>query len=61
MEILRRCYADESGQDVVEYALLLAFVVLASAALLFSGQASINTIWTTTNNNLNSAKSSASQ
>jgi hypothetical protein len=39
----------------------LAFVVLCSAALLFSGQASINTIWTTTGNNLTSAKSSANQ
>jgi Flp pilus assembly pilin Flp len=57
MEILRRCYADESGQDLIEYTLLLCFVVLTSAALLFSGQASINTIWTTTNNNLSAAKS----
>jgi Flp pilus assembly pilin Flp len=59
MEILRRCYADESGQDVVEYTLLLAFVVICSAALLFSGQASISGIWTTTNNNLSAAKSIA--
>jgi Flp pilus assembly pilin Flp len=60
MDILRRCYADESGQDIIEYSLLLVFVVLCSAALLFSGQASINGIWTTTNNNLASAKSMAS-
>ncbi|MGO9093612.1 MAG: Flp family type IVb pilin [Bryobacteraceae bacterium] len=59
MEILRRCYADESGQDVIEYALLLAFVVLTSAALLFNGQASISTIWTTTNNHLSAATSVA--
>ena len=36
MDILRRCYADESGQDIIEYSLLLVFVVLCSAALLFS-------------------------
>jgi Flp pilus assembly pilin Flp len=57
MEILRRCYADEFGQDLIEYTLLLCFVVLTSAALLFSGQASINTIWTQTNNQLSAAKS----
>lgn len=30
--ILRRCWRDEEGQDLVEYALLVLFIVLASVA-----------------------------
>ena len=35
----------EQGQDLIEYTLLLAFVVLASAALFISAGGSIETIW----------------
>jgi Flp pilus assembly pilin Flp len=37
MDFLR----DEQGQDITEYSLLLAFVVVASAALLMMNTASI--------------------
>ena len=37
---------DEQGQDMVEYTLLLAFFVLASAALYIGMNDSINGIWT---------------
>lgn len=40
---------DEQGQDITEYSLLLAFVVIASAALLLMNTASIVGIWTATN------------
>jgi Flp pilus assembly pilin Flp len=50
---------DERGQDLVEYTLLLAFVAIASAALFISAGGSINTIWTTANNTLNTAAASA--
>lgn len=36
---------DEQGQDLVEYTLLLAFVALASAALLTTMSTTIGTIW----------------
>ena len=55
MDFLGNCFRDERGQDVVEYALLLAFVVLTSAALFYSGRGHIETIWYTTNNNLSAA------
>lgn len=42
------------GQDVVEYTLLLAFVVIISAALLIIAGGSTQGIWDLTNNNLNS-------
>ena len=48
---------DEGGQDLIEYTLLLAFVVMASAAMFLGGGASINVIWTLTNNNLSAAAS----
>ncbi|MCU0246736.1 MAG: hypothetical protein MUC42_09180 [Bryobacter sp.] len=36
---------DCSGQDVVEYTLLLAFLVLASAALYLNINSTINQLW----------------
>jgi Flp pilus assembly pilin Flp len=42
-------FSDERGQDLTEYSLLLAFVVLASAAILIVNAQSITGIWTSTN------------
>lgn len=50
----------EDGQDVVEYSLLLAFVVVASAALFLYNSAAVTTIWNITDNNLNAAVSLSS-
>lgn len=52
MKLLKACIRDEQGQDLVEYTLLLAFIVLASAALLLHNRQALETIWTVTNNNL---------
>ncbi len=68
---MRRCYnpmprllknllREEKAQDAVEYSLLLAFVVLCSAALFLHNQQAINGIWSVTSDNLESAKSAAS-
>ena len=51
---------DESGQDLIEYTMLLAFVALASAALFLGAGGSIKGIWSTTNSQLAAANSSAS-
>jgi Flp pilus assembly pilin Flp len=51
---------DESGQDLIEYTLLLAFVALASAALFIGAGGSVQGIWTVTNSQLVAANSSAS-
>jgi len=40
---------DEQGQDLVEYSLLLCFVVVASCALLLVNSQSIYGIWTAGN------------
>jgi Flp pilus assembly pilin Flp len=55
-----RFLADEGGQDLIEYTLLMAFVALASAALFIGAGGSINAIWTTANQQLSNAATSAS-
>ena len=48
---------DETGQDLVEYSLLLGFLALGSLALLSSAGGSIKTIWTSISTNLTTAAS----
>jgi Flp pilus assembly pilin Flp len=36
---------DETGQDLIEYTLLLAFIAMASAALLIGVGSSVNGVW----------------
>jgi Flp pilus assembly pilin Flp len=43
---------DEEGQDMVEYTLLMAFLVLASAATLITVSGDINNLWTGISNRL---------
>ena len=50
---------DESGQDLTEYALLLAFVVLASASLFIGVDKSVSGIWAVSNSRLVAANSAA--
>ena len=51
---------DEQGQDLIEYTLLLAFVALASVALLIGAGNSVSGIWSVTNSRLVAANTSAS-
>jgi Flp pilus assembly pilin Flp len=50
----------DDGQDIVEYTLLMAFVVVVTAALFLYNSDSVAAIWTVTNNSLSSAGSMAS-
>jgi Flp pilus assembly pilin Flp len=52
-------YKDESGQDMVEYTLLLAFVCLLSAALFIAVGRDVASIWRVTNTSLSQAYSAA--
>ncbi|HJZ97767.1 MAG TPA: Flp family type IVb pilin [Candidatus Solibacter sp.] len=47
--------ADDQGQDLIEYTLLMAFVALASAALFLGAGGSIKGIWSTSNSQLSAA------
>ena len=49
---------EEEGQDMVEYALLLAFVALAAVSLLSGVKSSINSIWSSVSSNLSTAAAS---
>lgn len=51
---------EETGQDLIEYTLLLAFVALGSAALFTSAGRSVKGIWTITNSTLGAANLAAS-
>lgn len=53
-------WKDESGQDLIEYTLLMAFVALASAALFIGAGGSIQGIWSVTNSQLAAANTQAS-
>ena len=60
MQWMKRFLRDESGQDLIEYTLLLAFVALASAALFIGAGGSVQGIWSTSNSQLIAANSAAS-
>jgi Flp pilus assembly pilin Flp len=53
-------WRDETGQDLIEYTLLLAMVSLASAALFINSGASVSSIWSTSNTQLSTAATTAS-
>ena len=48
---------EESGQDLIEYTLLMAFIALASAAIFISAGGSVATIWSNASNQLANASS----
>ena len=58
--LLKRFWDDESGQDLIEYTLLMAFVALASAALFLGAGGSIQGIWNVSNSQLAAANAQAS-
>ena len=59
MTLLKNFLREESGQDLIEYTLLLAFVALASAALFLGAGGSVAGIWNVANSRLADANASA--
>jgi Flp pilus assembly pilin Flp len=57
---MQRFWQDESGQDLIEYTLLMAFVALASASIFVSAGTSVSTIWGSTSAQLSNAATAAS-
>jgi Flp pilus assembly pilin Flp len=60
MKRLWQCIKEESGQDMVEYTLLLGFVALIAAGIMITVSPSVSTVWTVTNTDLSTAATSAS-
>jgi Flp pilus assembly pilin Flp len=58
--LLQNFLKDETGQDLIEYTLLLAFVALSSAALFTGAGRSVKGVWVTANSTLSRANLSAS-
>ena len=54
--LIKPFLVDEQGQDLIEYSLLLAFVVLASAAVFKAGGSSVQGVWSNANARLAAAQ-----
>jgi Flp pilus assembly pilin Flp len=59
INLARRFFRQEDGQDTMEYTLLLGFVALAAAAIFPVVTANIKTIWQVASNHLSNAASAA--
>ncbi|HXM44896.1 MAG TPA: hypothetical protein VN924_26905 [Bryobacteraceae bacterium] len=59
MPELKKLWRSEEGQDLTEYALLLAFVALTTAALVSGPMVSVNQIWVAGNSELTAAAATA--
>jgi Flp pilus assembly pilin Flp len=53
--MMQRFLEDESGQDMVEYVLLLAFIALVAAGMMIGMGSSTSALWSITNSRLGSA------
>jgi Flp pilus assembly pilin Flp len=59
MPLFSRLFADEHGQDLTEYSLILCVIALAVIVILGVNQGSVTKIWGITQNNLNAGVCSA--
>ena len=48
-------WREETGQDLIEYTLLMTFIVLATFAFIGGGRPMVNAIWGTANTRLDTA------
>ena len=55
MHTMRSLWAQEEGQDLIEYSLLMAFIALASAAIFTSTGGSVKSIWGNVSTQLSNA------
>ena len=60
MTFMKDFLANEQGQDLIEYTLLMAFVALASGALFLGSGGDVKGVWITGNNELAQANAKAS-
>lgn len=60
MNKIKLFWADETGQDLIEYTLLLATIALAGAALYIGMGQNTSALWSIVNSRLASANDSSS-
>jgi Flp pilus assembly pilin Flp len=58
-QMLIRLWAEDTGQDLIEYSLLITFIAIACLAFVGSGRPAVKAIWTQSNAQLTSANSVA--
>jgi len=58
-KLLSRVWREEDGQDLIEYTLLMTFIVIATAAVIGSGQNVLIGIWGTSNSTVAQAATTA--
>jgi Flp pilus assembly pilin Flp len=58
-KVLYYFWIEEEGQDLIEYTLLMTFIVMALFAFLGTGRPMVNAIWTTANSQLADGNSAA--
>jgi Flp pilus assembly pilin Flp len=55
LSAVHRLWNEEQGQELLEYILLLSFVVLGAAILFFGAGGSVQGIWSTSNSQLSAS------
>ncbi|MBI4908517.1 MAG: hypothetical protein HY820_33165 [Acidobacteria bacterium] len=60
MRTLKTLATEQSGQDLIEYTLLLAFIALSGAAMFIGMGGTTNGIWSIVNSRLASANQAGS-
>ena len=56
---VQRFWSREQGQDITEFSLLLAFVILAAAGIFLVNASSLTGIWTSANTLVDQANTAA--
>jgi Flp pilus assembly pilin Flp len=57
--LLSRIWREEDGQDLIEYTLLMTFIVIATAAVIGGGRNALQGIWTSSNSTVTNAATAA--
>jgi pilus assembly protein Flp/PilA len=57
LQLLRTLHSDESGQDLIEYALIAGLIALAAVTTMSSLGTAINTVFSSISSSLTSAGS----
>ena len=57
--LMNRFIQEESGQDMIEYVLILAFVCVGAAAIITTVGDGINTVWSATSQHVSNAAAKA--
>ena len=57
---MREFWREESGQDIVEYSLLITFIAIATMWVIAGSRPAVNGIWTGANTTITNASTVAS-